>query len=80
MSQHLLSRYRATKAQAIPCADPEVGGRGLGPPLKSQIYRVLSNTDPDSLKNHKSLKPALNVEQSIAKWRFTGGPTMARFY
>ena len=46
-----------------------IGGsrRGTGgsgpppPPEKSQKYRDLCNTGPDSLKNHKATKPALNV-------------------
>ena len=61
------------------------GDRGSGHPDKSQKYRVLSNTDPDPLKNHKATEPAFNVRPSSArqrkpfKWRFAGGPMMARF-
>ena len=43
-----------------------------------------SNTGPDTFKNHKATKPAFNVGPSSArqrnafKWRFAGGPMMAR--
>ena len=66
-----------------PCADPE-GGRGSGPPEKSQNIGFLSNTGPDLLKNHKAFKPVFNVGPSWArqrnafKLRFAGGPMIAR--
>ena len=59
---------------------------GLDPPSapeKSQKYRFLCIAGPDPLKNHKATKPAFNVGPSLArqrfKWRFAGGPVMARF-
>ena len=62
------------------------GGRGSGPPLKNhKNMGFLSNAGPDSLKNHKSIKPAFNFVHSSArqwngiKWRFAGGPMMARW-
>ena len=66
--------------------DPEGGGGGggtgdLDPPEKSQKIVFLSKTGPDPLKNHKATKPAFNVGPSLAwrlKWRFAGGPMMAR--
>ena len=59
-----------------------VGDRGSGPPLKyHKNIGFLSNTGPDPLENHKTTKPAFNVWPSSAlKWRFAGGPMMARLY
>ena len=56
-----------------PCADSEgVGGIWTPPPLKNhKNIGFLRNTGPDPLKNHKATKPF--------KWRFAGGPMMARF-
>ena len=57
-------------------ADPEGGGggggggggRGSGPPLKNhKNIGFLSNAGPDSLKNHKSIKPAFNFVHSSAR-------------
>ena len=70
-----------------PFADPEEGGRGSGPPLKSQNIRFLSNMGPDRLENHKVTKPAFNVGPSSARqqtamsiqWRYAGGPMMVGF-
>ena len=48
------------------------GGRGSGtpPPLKKQkAIGFLSNTDPDTLKNHKATQPTLNVGSSSARER-----------
>ena len=63
------------------------GGKGVWtpPPEKSQNKGFLSNNGPDLLNNHKATKPAFNVGSSSAasktpfKWRFAGGPMMARF-
>ena len=54
--------------QSSSCADPE-GGRGSGPPEKSQNIGFLSNTGQDPLKNHKATKPAFNVWPSSARQR-----------
>ena len=62
------------------------GGQGVRTPsekLKNKGF--LSNTVPDSLKNHKAAKLVFNVGPSSArtktpfKWRFAGGPMVARF-
>ena len=50
------------------CVDPE-GGRGSVPPKKSQNIGFLSNTGLDTLKNHKTTKPALNVMPSSTRQR-----------
>ena len=65
------------------------GGWGVRTPLEnSQSHHYegsLSNTGPDSVENHKASKPAFNVElhrpasETLFKWRFAGGPMMARF-
>ena len=44
----------------------------------------LSNPGPDPLKNHTATKPTFNVghyrhtNETPFKWRFAGGPMMAR--
>ena len=58
-------------------------GRGAGGPEKSQAYRVSSNTGPDPLKNHKTTKHSMfghhrQASETPFKWRFAGGPMMAR--
>ena len=68
-------------------ADPE-RGQGFGPPpppLKNhKSIGFLCNTGPDPLKNHKATKPAFNLghyrhaSETPFKWRFAGGPMMAR--
>ena len=69
------------------CADPEEGtGDPHPPPLKNhKNIGFFSDTGPDSLKNLKGTKPAVNVWPSSARqqnaillWRFAGGPMMAR--
>ena len=51
-------------------AGPEGGGgKGSGPPEKSQNKGFLRNTGPDSLENHKATKPAFNVGPSSARQR-----------
>ena len=44
------------------------GDRGVQPPPppleKSQFYKISSNSGPDTLKNHKATKRALNVGPS----------------
>ena len=49
--------------EAKPCADSE-GNRGSGPPPPSlknhKNIRLLSNTGPDPLNNHKATKPAFS--------------------
>ena len=73
-----------TKGRHI-CTDPEGGGAGGSdspPPLENhKDIGFLSNTGLDPLKNHKANKPALDHPQAreiLFKWRFTGGPLMAR--
>ena len=51
------------------CADPERGTGGLDPPWKITKIGFLSNTGPDSLKNHKATKSAFNVGPSLARQR-----------
>ena len=67
------------------------GDRGFGPTLpgKSQKYRVLCNTGPDPLTNHKGSKPAFNVGplsarqrdaiQMAFRWRADDGPLIGVF-
>ena len=50
-------------------ADPEWGDRLDPSPDKSKSCRVLSNTGPDHLKNHKTSKPACKVLPSLANHR-----------
>ena len=53
------------------------GLTGVGPPGKSQSYRVPYNTGSDPLKNHKAINPAFNVgphwpaSEMPFKWRFS---------
>ena len=67
------------------CADPE-GGYGVRTPSLKNDKNIgfLSNIGPDPLKNHKATKPAFNLDhhrhasETPFKWRFAGGPMMAR--
>ena len=60
------------------CAHPEGGGQGVRTPLKNlKNIGLLSNTALDPLNNDKATKPVFNVGPSF-KWRFAGGPIMAR--
>ena len=64
------------------CADPEggTGGPDPRPPENHKNIGFLSNTGPDTQKNHKATKPALNVPPAKHHlWRFAGGPIMASF-
>ena len=72
-----------------PWADPE-GGQGVGTPLENhKNIGFLSNTGPDSFKNHKATKPAFNVGLSLARqrnaiemafrWRADDGPLIVVF-
>ena len=57
-----------------------MGGAGAPNPRpseKSQNIGCLCNAGQDPLKNHKATKPALNVGPTF-KWRFAGGPLIAR--
>ena len=54
------------------CADPEGGGgggQGSGPLANHKNKGFLSNTGLDSLKDHKSFKPASNVGPSSSRQR-----------
>ena len=59
------------------------GGQSVRTPphLKNhKIYRVLSNTDPDPIINHKATKPAFNAGPSSAfRWRAVDGPLSVAF-
>ena len=70
------------------CADPEGwGGQGVRTPLKNhQNIGFLSNIGPDPLKNtklpsqHTTVGHYQPVSETPFKWRFAGGPMMARLY
>ena len=73
-----------TKNTKTTCADSEEGQRS-GPPLEN--YRnigFLSNTGPDPLKikklpiQHAIFDHHQPTSETPFKWRFTGGPLMAR--
>ena len=61
--------------------------KGLTPPPKNhKNIGFLSNTSPDSLKNHKATKTAFNMGPSSARqqnameqWRFAGGSMIAAY-
>ena len=65
-------------------ANPDGGTGGLDPLENHKNIRFLSNTGPDSLKNYKATTPAFNVgpsshaRETPLKWRFAGGPMIAR--
>ena len=66
------------------CADPE-GGTGGPDPLKNhKNIGFLRNSGPDPLKNYEATTPDLklghhqNASETPFKWRFAGGPMMAR--
>ena len=62
----------ARQRNAITCADPEGGGggRGSGPSMKNhKNIGFLSNSGPNSLKNHSATEPAFNVGPSSARQR-----------
>ena len=64
---------------ALPCADPE-GEQGSGPTLKNQKnIRVLGNTSPDLLKNHKAT--SLSHHSMLGHHRHAGdnGPRIVVF-
>ena len=74
------------------CVECFIGGsRGTGgpdpPPSKiTKNIGFLSNTGPDPLKNHKAIRGYHSMfgnhrlaSETPFKWRFAGGPTMARF-
>ena len=75
-----------TLLNAASCVDPEGGGGagGLDPPEKSQNIGFLSNTGPDPLKitklsfQHSMLGHHQHASETPFKWRFAGGPNMAR--
>ena len=58
-------------------------GAGGQPPENHEIIVFLGNTDPDPLKNHKAIKPAMfghlwRASETSFKWHFVGRPMMAR--
>ena len=85
---------RTSSSMVAPsCADPEGGwvggwgggGGGSGPPLENyKNIGFLSNTGPDSLKitklpiQHSMFGHYRHASETPFKWRFAGGPMMAR--
>ena len=69
---------------SVPCG---TGVKGSGPPLPENHKNIeyLSNTGPDPLKfsklpsQHSMLGHHLHPSETPFKWRFAGGPMMARF-
>ena len=65
------------------------GGQGIWPPSLKNHKNIgfLSNTGPDTLKNHKASLPSQHsmlgnhrsVSETPFKWRFAGGPMMSHF-
>ena len=82
IKKHMSNYIRITTHARIQrgAGDPDI------PPLteKSQHKEFLSNTGQDPLKNHKAAKPDsisgrhLHAIETPFKWRFAGGPMMAR--
>ena len=67
------------------CADPEGGGTGgPDPPVNYKNIGFLSNTGPDRIKitklpvQHSMLVHHRPASETPFKWRFAGGPLMAR--
>ena len=63
------------------------GGGGAGDPDLQKNHKnigFLRNTGPDPLKNHKATEPDSilgrhrHASETPFKWRFAGGPIMAR--
>ena len=71
------------------CVNPEAeGGQGVRtppPPGKSQTIGFLINTGPDLMEYYKATKPDSMLghhrpaSEMPFKWRFAGGPMMARY-
>ena len=79
--------FSGNQIRELTWADPEGGDRGPDPPPPLKNHKnigFLSNSDPDPLKNYKATEPAFNVglpsgrQRTPFKWRFAGGPMMAR--
>ena len=68
------------------CADPEGGTGGPDPPENHKNIGFLSNIGPDPLKitklpsQHTTVGHYQPVSETPFKWRFAGGPMMARLY
>ena len=68
------------------CADPEGGGGAVGPdpPENYKNIGFLDNNGPDPLKitklpiQHSMLGHQRPASETPFKWRFAGGPLMAR--
>ena len=75
---------KARKQAPRPCADPEVGTGVPDPPGKHKNIGFLGNTGPDPLKITKLSSQHLmsghhrHTSETPFKWRFAGGPVMAR--
>ena len=86
--QHSTGDPNSRYSKCGTCMDPE-GGQGVQtPPTPLKNHKnigYLGTTGPDSMENYKATKPAFHVghhghaSQTPFKWRFAGGPMMARF-
>ena len=57
------------------------GDRGSGPPLKNhKKYRVFKQYGSKLPSKHSMSSHHRHASESTFKWRFTGGPMMARLY
>ena len=78
----VITRSLIVNTASATCADPE-GGGGQGMKNHKNIGS-LSNTGPDTLKNHKATKPDSMLgrhrpaSETPFKWCFAGGPMMTR--
>ena len=63
----ITAKYPRMKSTSTSCADPEGGAGGLDPLKNHKNIGFLSNTGPDSMKNHKATKPAFKVGPPSAR-------------
>ena len=80
-----VSDIQRVKVGVVMCGSR--GGQGVRTPLKNnKKIMFLSNTCPDSLKNHRGAKSDLmlgrhrHATEAPLEWRFDGGPMMAHFW
>ena len=76
----ILKHNTRDRSQSMPCADPEGGGKGSGPPLENyKNIGFLCNTGPDSIKitklpsQHSMLGHHRRAIKTPFKRRFAGG-------
>ena len=83
----LVKMFITLEPHGLSCADPEGGTGGPDPPPPRKITKnigFLSNTDPEPLKitklpsQHSRLGQHRPASETPLKWRFAGGPLMAR--